>query len=222
MKHHHKSGEDKPAAANLPVRQRIIIASNNKGKIREFRKLLEPLGFEAVSMREAGYTEEIIEDGETFEENAHIKARAIFEATNTPTIADDSGLEIDFLDGAPGIYSARYAGEGATDEDRCNKVLEEMHGVARPLREARFVCSIYFIYAEDEEYSVNGTVEGFIGDEPLGKNGFGYDPIFMLDDDESMATIDEEEKNKISHRAKAFEKLAVILKKYSGGEESAD
>lgn len=211
MNNHHKSGEDKPAA-NMPVRQRLIIASNNQGKLREFRKMLEPFGFEVVSMREAGFTDEIVEDGETFEENAHIKARAIFEATHTPTIADDSGLEIDFLNGAPGVYSARYAGEGASDKDRCEKVLEEMHGVARPLREARFVCSIYFIYAEDDEYSVRGTVEGYIGDEMVGNNGFGYDPIFMLDDDESMATISEEEKNKISHRAKAFEQLAEILK----------
>ena len=163
-------------------------------------------------MREAGFTGEIVEDGETFEENAHIKARAIFEQMKVPTIADDSGLVIDFLNGAPGVYSARYAGEGASDEERCQKVLEEMHGVPRELRGARFVCSIYFIYDEDDEYSVNGTVEGYIGDEPLGSNGFGYDPIFMLDDDESMATIGEDEKNKISHRAKAFEKLAEILK----------
>lgn len=207
----HKSGEDKPAAST-PVRQRLIIASNNAGKLREFKKLLEPFGFEVQSMREAGFTGEIVEDGETFEENAHIKARAIFEQMKVPTIADDSGLVIDFLNGAPGVYSARYAGEGASDEERCQKVLEEMHGVPRELREARFVCSIYFIYDEDDEYSVNGTVEGYIGDEPLGSNGFGYDPIFMFDDDESMATIGEDEKNKISHRAKAFEKLAEILK----------
>ena len=211
MKNHHKSGDDNPAV-NMPVRQQIIIASNNEGKIREFKELLRPYGFDAVSMREAGFTEEIIEDGDTFEENAHIKARAVFEATGLPTIADDSGLEIDFLGGAPGVYSARYAGEGATDEERCIKVLEEMHGVARPLRDARFVCSIYFIYAEDDEYSVNGTVEGYIGDEMVGKNGFGYDPIFMLDEDESMATIDAQEKNEISHRAKAFGRLAEILK----------
>ncbi|MBQ4165888.1 MAG: RdgB/HAM1 family non-canonical purine NTP pyrophosphatase, partial [Oscillospiraceae bacterium] len=158
------------------------------------------------------FTDEIIEDGDTFEENAHIKARAVFEATGLPTIADDSGLEIDFLNGAPGIYSARYAGENATDKERCDKVLEEMYGVDRSLRDARFVCSIYFIYAEDDEYSVSGTVNGYIGEEPLGENGFGYDPIFMLNDDESMATIGEDEKNKISHRARAFEKLSDILK----------
>lgn len=193
-------------------RKKLIIASNNAGKLREFQKLLEPYGFEVVSMKDAGFCEEIVEDGDTFEENAHIKARAVFEALGLPTIADDSGLEIDFLNGAPGVYSARYAGENATDEERCQKVLEEMHGVARELRDARFVCSIYFIFDEDNEYSVSGEVCGYIGDESVGKNGFGYDPIFMLSDDESMATIDEEEKNKISHRAKAFEKLSDILK----------
>lgn len=211
MKHHHKTGEEKPAAVS-PVRQRLIIASNNAGKIREFRALLAPFGFDVISMREAGFTEEISEDGETFEENAHIKARAVFEATGLPTIADDSGLEIDFLNGAPGVYSARYAGEGASDKDRCEKVLEEMHGVARPLRDARFVCSIYFIYAEDDEYSVRGTVEGYIGDEMTGENGFGYDPIFMLENERSMAELDDDEKNEISHRARAFEQLKEILK----------
>ena len=125
-----------------PARKRLIIASNNAGKLREFKELLSPYGFDVVSMREAGFNEEIIEDGDTFEENAHIKARAVFEATGEPTIADDSGLEIDFLDGAPGVYSARYAGEGASDADRCAKVLSEMHGVARELRDARFVCTI--------------------------------------------------------------------------------
>ncbi len=193
-------------------RSKLVIASNNAGKIREFRELLSPFGFDVVSMKEAGFCENIVEDGETFEENAHIKARAVYEATGLPTIADDSGLEIDFLNGAPGVYSARYAGENATDKERCEKVLEEMHGVAKELRDARFVCSIYFIFDDENEYSVRGEVCGYIGDDPLGDNGFGYDPIFMLDDDESMATISSDEKNKISHRAKAFEKLSVILK----------
>lgn len=207
--------DDKPAAST-PDRQRLIIASNNGGKLREFAQLLQPFGFEVISMRQAGFTDEITEDGDTFEENAHIKARAVFEATGLPTIADDSGLEIDFLGGAPGIYSARYAGENATDAQRCKKVLDELNGVDISLRAARFVCSIYFIYAEDEEYSVNGTVDGYIGEEPVGENGFGYDPIFMLDEDESMATIGEDEKNRISHRARAFEKLSDILKEKFG------
>lgn len=207
MKHQKPSNEE-----TSPVRKRLVIASNNQGKIREFKELLSPFGFDVVSMREAGFTGNIVEDGDTFEENAHIKARAVFDATGIPTIADDSGLEIDFLDGAPGVYSARYAGEDATDKDRCDKVLREMHGVARELRAARFVCTIYFIYAEDEEYSVRGEVNGYIGDEPQGKNGFGYDPIFMVNDDESMADLSDEEKNKISHRANAFKKLSEILK----------
>ena len=198
--------------STVPERKQLIIASNNAGKIKEFRQLLEPFGFDVMSMRDAGFTEDIVEDGETFEENAHIKARAVFEATGIPTMADDSGLEIDFLDGAPGVYSARYAGEGASDKERCEKVLDEMHGVARELRDARFVCSIYFIYAEDDEYSVRGEVCGYIGDKPVGKNGFGYDPIFMLNEDESMATVSDEEKNKISHRAMAFQKLSEILR----------
>ncbi len=197
---------------NTPARKRLVIATNNSGKLREFREMLSSFGFEVISMKEAGFTGEIIEDGDTFEENAHIKARTVFEAVGIPTMADDSGLEIDFLDGAPGVYSARYAGEGATDGERCQKVLDEMHGVPRELREARFVCSIYFIYDEDDEYSVRGEVRGYIGDEPLGENGFGYDPIFMLNEDESMATISEEEKNSISHRANAFKKLSEIFK----------
>lgn len=207
MKQQLPSGEEQS-----PDRKRLIIASNNAGKIREFKELLSPYGFEVISMRDAGFNGDIVEDGETFEENAHIKARTVFEATGEPTIADDSGLEIDFLDGAPGVYSARYAGENATDEERCAKVLNEMHGVARELRDARFVCTLYFIYAEDDEYSVRGEVNGYIGYEPQGKNGFGYDPIFMLNDDESMADLDEAEKNRISHRAMAFRKLSEILK----------
>lgn len=211
MTNHHNSSEEQ-SAPNQPERKQIILASNNAGKIREFKKLFDQFGFEVISMRDAGFTGDIIEDGDTFEENAHIKARTVYEATGLPTIADDSGLEIDFLGGAPGVYSARYAGEGASDADRCDKVLEEMHDAPRPLRDARFVCSLYMILGEDDEYSVRGTVSGYIGDKPVGKNGFGYDPIFMLDDDESMATIDEDEKNKISHRANAFAQLAEILK----------
>lgn len=207
MEHRQSSSEEQ-----VPERKQLIIATNNQGKLREFKELLHPYGFDVISMREAGFNEEIVEDGDTFEENAHIKAKAVFEATGKPTIADDSGLEIDFLNGAPGVYSARYAGEGATDKDRCLKVLSEMHGVERELRDARFVCTIYFIYAEDDEYSVRGEACGYIGDKPHGKNGFGYDPIFMVNDDESMADLTDEEKNEISHRAAAFQKLSEILK----------
>ncbi len=192
---------------------KVIIASNNEGKIKEFKALLSPLGYEPVSMREAGITAEIAEDGTTFSENAHIKAKAIYDMVKTPVIADDSGLCIEFLGGAPGVYSARYAGEHATNEERIAKVLDEMHGVDIPLRAAKFVCALYFIRDDDYEVCVTGECEGYIGEKPVGENGFGYDPIFMLDEDTSMAMLSEEEKNRISHRAKALEKLAAELSK---------
>lgn len=192
---------------------KVIIATKNEGKVREFRELLTPLGYEPVSMREAGIEAEINEDGETFEENAHIKAKEIRKVSGLPVIADDSGLEVEFLGGAPGIYSARYAGENATDAQRNEKLLEEMRGVDKPLRKARFVCAIYFILDDEREYCVTGTLEGFIGDRPRGDNGFGYDPIFMTEDGISLAQMDENEKNRISHRARAMEKLAETLRK---------
>lgn len=191
---------------------KIIIASNNQGKVREFKQLLEPLGYEPISMKEAGCELDIVEDGDTFEENAHIKARTVHECTGLPVIADDSGLEVDFLDGAPGVYSARYAGEDASDIDRCRKVLDELANVDLPLRSARFVCAIYFIKDENEEYCVTGTVDGFIGEDLVGDNGFGYDPIFMVDEDTSMAQLSDVEKNKISHRSKALHALLERLK----------
>lgn len=192
---------------------KVIIATKNEGKVREFRQLLKPFGYEPVSMTEAGVEAEITEDGETFEENAHIKARTVHELTGMPVIADDSGLEVEFLGGAPGIYSARYAGENATDEQRNQKLLEEMRGVDLPLRNARFVCAIYFILDGKREYCVTGTLDGFIGFEPAGDGGFGYDPIFMIDEDTSLAQIDSAEKNKISHRAMAMKRLAEELQK---------
>lgn len=190
---------------------KIILATTNKGKLAEFREMLSPLGYDVQSLADAGIEADITEDGETFEENAHIKARAIYDMCGVPVIADDSGLEVDFLDGAPGIFSARYAGENATDKDRCNKILEEMQIAERPLRTARFICALYYIKDDETEYCVKGTLEGFIGTEPMGENGFGYDPIFMVDDETSIAMLSAEEKNKISHRADALNKLKEIL-----------
>ena len=191
---------------------KLVVATNNQGKVKEFRQLLEPLGFEPVSLKEEGIAIDITEDGETFAENAHIKAQAIYEICKCPVLADDSGLEIEFLGGAPGIYSARYAGEDATDADRCNKILSELEGVDISMRSARFACALYCIIDNETEYSVLGTMEGFIGTEPMGENGFGYDPIFMIDEETSVAMISDEEKNKISHRAQAMKKLAEVLK----------
>ncbi|MBQ8612655.1 MAG: XTP/dITP diphosphatase [Ruminiclostridium sp.] len=191
---------------------KIIIATNNQGKVREFKQMLEPLGYEPMSLKDAGIDIEVVEDGETFAENAHIKAQAVYEICHCPVLADDSGLEIDFLGGAPGIYSARYAGEDATDKDRCDKILSELEGVDISLRTARFACALYCIIDDETEYSVLGTFSGFIGTEPRGDNGFGYDPIFMVDEETSVAMLSDEEKNKISHRAEAMKKLAEVLR----------
>ena len=190
---------------------KVIIASNNKGKIKEFKEMLSPLGYEPVSMSEAGIDVDIVEDGDTFSENAHIKAKAIYDIAKTPVLADDSGLSIEFLNGAPGVYSARYAGENATDADRINKLLDEMNGVDKPLRGAKFVCALYFIRDDDYEICVTGECESFIGEEPVGENGFGYDPIFMLNDNTSMAMLSNEEKNEISHRGRALRNLVKEL-----------
>jgi len=190
---------------------KLIIATNNQGKVREIKQMLEPLGYEPVSLKDAGIEVNVVEDGETFEENAHLKAKAVYDICHCPVIADDSGLEVDFLGGAPGIYSARYAGENATDEQRIQKILDELDGVDTSMRTARFVCAMYCILNDDTEYSVRGTLEGFIGTEPLGENGFGYDPIFMTDEDTSVAMLPSEEKNRISHRANALKQLTDIL-----------
>ncbi len=190
---------------------KLVVATNNQGKVKELKKLLEPLGIEPVSLKDEGIEIEVVEDGETFAENARLKAEAVYNIVHCPVIADDSGLEIDFLDGAPGIYSARYAGENATDKERMEKVLSELEGTDESIRTARFVCALYCILDDETEYSVLGTCDGVIGTEPVGENGFGYDPIFVLPDGRTMAELDASEKNEISHRANALRKLAEVL-----------
>ncbi|GHV46847.1 non-canonical purine NTP pyrophosphatase [Clostridia bacterium] len=197
----------------------IVIATNNQGKLREFKQILQPHGFTVMSMKEAGVFADTTEDGETFEENAHIKAEAVKrlldeKGVSAAVIADDSGLEVEFLGGAPGIYSARYGGEGISDSDRCELILSELRGVDKSLRGAAFVCAIYLIDAAGEEHSVKGSISGFIGTEAVGVNGFGYDPIFMVEDDGvevSFAEIQASAKNKISHRADALRKLGQLV-----------
>ena len=196
---------------------KLIIATNNQGKVREIKQMLEPLGYEPVLLKDAGIEINVAEDGDTFEENAHLKAKAVYDICHCPVLADDSGLEVDFLDGAPGIYSARYAGENATDEQRIQKILDELDGVDTSMRTARFVCAMYCILDDETEYSVRGTLEGFIGEEPMGENGFGYDPIFMVDEDTSVAMLSAEEKNRISHRASALRQITDILSEEQGG-----
>ena len=188
---------------------KVILASNNKNKIREMAQILEPFGMEVISQRDAGADFEVEENGTTFRENAEIKAAAVFERLNAPVIADDSGLMVDALGGAPGVYSHRYAGENATDKDRCEKLLSELAGVPEEKRTARFICEICFIDEKGEKHFFTGKCEGIIGTEGKGENGFGYDPVFYVGG-VSLAEMTDDEKNSISHRGEALR----LMKKY--------
>ena len=189
---------------------KIILASNNKNKLREIREILEPRGFEVLSLDDCNINIDIEENGSTFEENASIKAKAIFNLTKLPCIADDSGLEVAYLNREPGVYSHRYAGEDANDHDRCNLILSKLENVPIELREARFVCAMCYINAQGEAKTVRGICEGYIGFEEKGNNGFGYDPIFMYGT-KSFAELSADEKNSISHRSDALKKLIEFL-----------
>lgn len=189
---------------------KLILASNNKDKLREFKEILEPLGYEIRSQREEGIFVEADETGETFFENSEIKARAVYNIAHLPVIADDSGLEVDYLGGEPGVYSARYGGEGVDDIGRCYLVLDKLEGVPDEKRTARFVAVISYIDENGELSQFKGTIEGRIGYDRRGEHGFGYDPIFMVGD-KSTAEISPEEKNKISHRGKALMMLKEFL-----------
>ena len=186
---------------------KICAATGNAGKLRELRRILEAQGHEVVSQKELGITIEPEETGTTFAENALIKAETICKASGLPTIADDSGLCVDALDGAPGVHSHRFAGEGATDADRNAKLLELLDGVPAEKRTARFECVLCYVDAAGETHFFSGTCEGRIGTTPAGENGFGYDPLFCVGD-RTMAQMTEEEKNQVSHRANALAKLA--------------
>ncbi|MCQ2465348.1 MAG: XTP/dITP diphosphatase [Oscillospiraceae bacterium] len=194
---------------------KVILASNNRHKLEEIKKILSPMGYEVVSQADAGCNIDVEETGTTFEENASLKARAVYEMTKTAVISDDSGLEVDYLNGAPGVFSHRYAGENATDADRCAKLLSELSGVSGDRRTARFVCVLCFIDENGKETVIRGTCEGIIGTEPRGENGFGYDPVFMYGD-RSFAEISAEEKNSVSHRADALRKFSETIREMKG------
>ncbi|MBQ9375755.1 MAG: RdgB/HAM1 family non-canonical purine NTP pyrophosphatase [Ruminococcus sp.] len=189
---------------------RIILATNNKNKLREISQILSPLGYEVVTQSDAGINIEVDETGVTFAENAYLKAKAIFDLTdNCCVLADDSGLMIDYLNGEPGVYSARYGGT-KNDKDHNDLVLKKLSGVPDEKRTARFVCAMCFIKADGEVIAVEGKCEGKIAAEPSGENGFGYDPIFMFGD-KSFAEIPADEKNRVSHRANAIKMLLQSL-----------
>ncbi|MDR0138150.1 XTP/dITP diphosphatase [Metabacillus idriensis] len=191
----------------------VIIATKNAGKLLEFQSILSQYDLKAISLMDLENSPEVEETGSTFEENAVLKAEAISKLYGKMAIADDSGLSVDYLGGEPGVYSARYAGAEKSDAANIEKVLLQLKGVSKEERNARFRCALALAEPGRETVTVEGSVEGYITEEPMGENGFGYDPIFLVKDKaKTMAQLTKEEKNKISHRAVALQKLAKLLK----------
>ncbi len=184
---------------------KIIFATANEGKMREIREIFKDAPYSVVSMKEAGITADIVEDGTTFEENALIKARAVAGVSGAVAMADDSGLEVDFLDKAPGVYSARFLGEDTSYEIKNQYILDKLKDVPDERRTARFVCAIAVAFPDGRTAVRTAAIEGRIAYEPAGENGFGYDPIFYVTEyGRTTAELTMEQKNRISHRAKAL------------------
>ncbi|QUH24816.1 XTP/dITP diphosphatase [Serpentinicella alkaliphila] len=197
-------------------REIVVIATSNTHKLDEIKEILSDFQFDIKSMSEVGLGGlEIIEDGSTFEENAMIKAKTVMNKTGYASIADDSGLEVDAINKAPGIYSARFAGENATDAQNNEKLLNLIANVPEDLRTGRFICAIAMVFPNGESIITRGTCEGSIGFEPTGNGGFGYDPLFIVPEyNKTFGEIPAEIKNKISHRANALNELKSSLKVY--------
>lgn len=200
------------------MRKRIIVASNNKGKINEFKKILNDLDLEVLSLKDINIDIDVEEDGMTFEENAKKKAVEIYKElinrgeSNFIVISDDSGLEVDYLNGEPGVFSARYAGEHGNDKKNNEKLLCNLKRVKAEDRSARFVCQLAIINNENEYRAIKGIVEGYIIEEEKGLEGFGYDPLFLYKPlEKTFGELSMEEKNKISHRGKALLKARNII-----------
>lgn len=202
--------------------EKIIFATGNKDKMREIREILSGIDAEILSMGEAGISLDIKEDGQTFEENALIKARAVAGQADGIVLADDSGLEIDYLDRQPGVYSARFMGEDTSYEVKNQALLDCLAGVPKERRTARFVCAVAAVFSDGEAFVCRETVEGYIGERPAGENGFGYDPIFYVEEYGcSTAELTREQKNEISHRGKALRAVRKELEKRIGQGGSA-
>ena len=191
---------------------KLIFATSNQGKMKEIREILKDLDVEVLSLKEAGIEADIVEDGKTFEENALIKARTIRDLTGYMVLADDSGLEVDALNKEPGIYSARYMGEDTSYDIKNKNIIKRLDGLAGDERSARFVCVIAAAFPDGTEETRRGTIEGQIGFEIAGENGFGYDPIFYIPEFGcTTAELSPEQKNEVSHRGKALRKMKEII-----------
>jgi len=200
------------------MRRKIILSSGNKHKVKEIKDILKKMPFDVVSKDEIGFEDfDVIEDGETLEENALKKATELKKLINGIVIADDTGLFVDVLDGQPGVYSARYAGENVSYIDNNNLLLENLKDVPLDKRTAHFKTVVAVLLENDEYFMAEGVLKGRIGFEPKGENGFGYDPLFILEGtDKTLSEITDDEKNKISHRAKALLNLKERLEKIAG------
>ncbi|WP_084246359.1 XTP/dITP diphosphatase [Planomicrobium okeanokoites] len=195
----------------------IIIATKNKGKAKDFEQLLEPMGYKVLTLHDVAPHMDVEETGETFEANAILKAEAIAQELQATVIADDSGLEIDALDGEPGVYSARYSGDERNDESNIDKVLQKMVQVPDSEKTARFRCVLALASPGEETILFEGTCEGLITDERKGENGFGYDPIFYVPAlDKTMAEMKPSEKASVSHRGNAIRELGKAMPGLSG------
>lgn len=202
------------------MRERIVFATGNEGKMKEIRLILADLGMEILSMKEAGANPDICENGKTFGENAEIKARAVWEETGGIVLADDSGLVVDYIGGEPGIYSARYMGEDTSYAVKNQVIIERLKGAQGNERSARFVCNIAAVLPDGSVLHTERTMEGLIAEEPAGDGGFGYDPILYIPEfGKTSAQLTIEEKNRISHRGKALEAMKEELRARFGGEE---
>lgn len=199
---------------NEGLKMKVIAATGNKNKLKEFQEILNPFNIEITTFEKEGYNPiEVVEDGTTFEENSYKKAREIMEATGMAAIADDSGLEVDALLGAPGVYSARFAGENAGDRDNNLKLIELLKEIPEKDRSAQFHCVITLIFPDGERIVAEGIVSGHMITEPRGDKGFGYDPLFVPEGCEStFGELESKEKNRISHRGKALRQLMEELK----------
>ena len=191
---------------------KIVFATTNAGKIKEIKEILADFDVEVVSMKEMNITTDVEENGATFEENSLIKARVISKLTGLPALADDSGLEVDYLNGEPGIYSARYLGRDTDYDYKNNYIIDKLKDAKDEERSARFVCVISLVLPDGREFVKKGVMEGRIGYEIKGENGFGYDPIFYLPEyGKTSAEISAKEKNKISHRGKALSAMKEVI-----------